>query len=204
MKIIKLEKKSDKKNTFEVFFDDGKNILLSADIIVKFGFNKGVEISDHIYKEAISADKTYRIIFDALTLVGRRAYSEKTLYDKLLQKGYEEDNSKAAIARLKELEYIDDEKYALNYTKYLFGKGKGEIFIRVELAKKGISKDLTDKILSSLKTEEEEYEQIIKTIKIKFKNFNADNPREVRRAANYFLRRGFSSEDISKAFRRIS
>ena len=204
MKITKLEKISAKKDTFKVFFDGGENILLAADIIVKCGLNTGVEISAETYKEVLAADKTYRVVFDALTLVGRRSYSGKSLYEKLLQKGYDDDNSKAAVARLLELGYVNDEKYALSYAKYLSDKGKGELAVRKELEEKGISKDLINKALSSLKTQEEPYEQIIKTIKSKFKNFNANNAGEARRAANYFLRRGFSSEDISKAFRNYS
>jgi len=202
MKITKLEKISAKKGTFKVFFDSDENILLSADIVVKFGLNTGVEISAGTYKEVLAADKTYRVVFDALTLVGRRSYSEKSLSDKLLLKGYEPGNIKSAVARLLELGYINDEKYAAAYAKYLFDKGKGELAVRKELEEKGISKDLINKTLSSLKTQEEPYEQIIKTIKSKFKNFNANNAGQARRAANYFLRRGFSSEDISKAFRR--
>jgi regulatory protein len=204
MQIIKLEKISGKKNTFKTFFDDGESVLLAADIIVKFGLNTGVEITPETYKEVLAADKTYRVIFDALTLAGRRSYSEKSLYDKLLQKGYDEDASKAAVARLKELDYINDEKYALSYAKYLYAKGKGELAIRNELEQKGISKDLINKTLSSFDPEGESYEQIINAIKSKFKNFNAADASQLRRAANYFLRRGFSSEDISKAFRKIT
>ncbi|MDR3113713.1 MAG: recombination regulator RecX [Endomicrobium sp.] len=202
MRIIKLEKASGKKNTFKAFFDDGENVLLAADIIVKFGLNTGVEITGETYKEVLSADKTYRVIFDALTLVGRRSYSEKSLYEKLLQKGYDESNSKSAVKRLKELDYINDEKYALLYAKYLYGRGKGGLVIRKELEQKGISQDLINKALSSFDTEGEPYEQIINAIKSKFKNFNANDAGQLRRTANYFLRRGFSSQDISKAFRK--
>ncbi|MCL2390948.1 MAG: recombination regulator RecX [Endomicrobia bacterium] len=202
MKIIKLEKIPAKKDSFKVFFDNGENILLSADIIVKFGLNQGVEISDITFKEVLAADKAYRVIFDALTLVSKRSYSIKTLSDRLLLKGYEPDNIKSAVSRLTELGYINDEKYALAYAKYLYEKkGKGEYAVRKELEEKGISKELANKALGSLKTEAEPYEQIIETIKRKFKDFNAKDKNEVRRIASFFLRKGFASEDISKALR---
>jgi regulatory protein len=203
MQITKLEKISGKKNTFKVFFDDGRSVSLSADIIVKFGLNSGVEISDKTYKEVLRADTIYRAVFTALTLVGRRSYSEKSLYEKLLQKGYDEDNSKAAVKRLKELGYINDEKYAQTYAKYLADKGKGGLAVRKELEQKGISQDLANKALSSFEREGEPYEQIISVIKSKFKNFNANDSSQLRRAANYFLRRGFCEQDISKAFRKF-
>jgi regulatory protein len=201
VQIIKLEPIKTRKETFKLTFDTGDNLILAADIIVKFGLNSGIEISEETYKEAAAADKAYRAVFEALTLAGRRSYSEKSLYKKLLQKGHGDEDSKAAIKRLKELEYIDDEKYALESARRLSDKGKAEFAVRKELEENGISKDLINKALSSLKTQEEESERIIKIIKTKFKNFNVKDSGDLRRAANYFLRRGFSSEDISKAFR---
>ena len=202
MQIIKLEKLPTKKDSFKVFFNNGENILLPADIIVKFGINKGVEISDDTFKEVLAADKAYRVVFDALMLVSKRSYSIKTLSDRLLLKGYEQNNIKSAVARLTELGYINDEKYALAYAKYLSEKkGKGQYALRKELEEKGISKDLINKALDSLKTETEPYEQITETIKRKFKDFNIKNKNELRRVASFFLRKGFASEDISKALR---
>ncbi|MCL2144176.1 MAG: recombination regulator RecX [Endomicrobia bacterium] len=201
MKITKLEKIHTKKDTFKVFFDNGENILLSADIVVKFGINQGVEIPESIYREMLSADKTYRVVFDALTLVSKRSYSVKSLSDKLLLKGYEAENIKSAVSRLTELGYINDEKYALAYAKYLSEKSKGEYAIKQALEEKGISKDLITKALDSLKSEAEPCEQIIETIKRKFKDFNPKDKNELRRIASFFLRRGFTSEDISKALR---
>ncbi|MCL2484764.1 MAG: recombination regulator RecX [Endomicrobia bacterium] len=201
MKITKTEKILSKKDFFKVFFDNGENILLSADIIVKFGLNQGVEVSDDTYKEILAADKAYRVVFDALTLVSRCSYSAKSLSDKLLLKGYEKDNIKSAVARLTELGYINDEKFALAYAKYLSEKGKGEYAVKQALEEKGISKELISNALDSLKTEAEPYEQIIETIKRKFKDFNIKDKNEVRKIASFFLRRGFASEDISKALR---
>ncbi|MCL1972748.1 MAG: recombination regulator RecX [Endomicrobia bacterium] len=201
MKITKIEKIPAKKNNFKVFFDNDENILLSADIVVKFGLNKGVEVSDDTYKKVLAADKAYRVVFDALALVSKHSYSIKSLSDKLLLKGYKPENIKSAVSRLTELGYINDEKYALIYAKYLSERGKGEYAIKQALEEKDISKDLINKALDSLKTESEPYEQIIETIKRKFKDFNTKDKNEERRIASFFLRRGFASEDISKALR---
>ena len=203
MKITKLEKIQTKKDVFKLSFDNGESMLLSADIIVKFRLNAGVEISDDTYKEILAADKAYRVMFDALTLIGKRPYCAKGLYDKLIQKGYEPQGAQAAVERLTELEYINDEKYAQNLAKYLTDNGKGEFAVKQELSKKGISKDVIEKSIKSLNTEQEPFEQILKMLESKFKNFNPKDKTEVRRAANFFLRRGYTSEDISKAFRNF-
>ncbi|AKL97874.1 regulatory protein RecX [Endomicrobium proavitum] len=201
MKIEKLEKVPTRKEIFKLSFDSGENVILSADIIVKFSLNNGVVISKETYKEVLAADKAYRVTYDALNLISRSSYSSKTLCDKLLQKGYELENAKAAVARLKELGYINDDKYALEYTKYLLSKGKGEFAIKAALAEKGASKEQISNALELTKTEEEPFERIIKIMKTRFKNFDAKDQNEIRRAASFFLRRGFTSQDIAKALR---
>jgi len=201
MKITKLEKISAKKNTFKVYFDNGESVILTPETIVKFSIKNGTEINKSDF-DAISAyDRSSKVTADALALVSKRSYSIKSLSDKLLLKGYEPDKIKDAVSRLAELGYINDEKYALAYAKYLSERGKGEYAVKQGLDEKGIPKDIINKALDSLKTESEPYEQIIETIKRKFKDFNPKDKNEVRRAASFFLRRGFASEDISKALR---
>ncbi|MCL2335091.1 MAG: recombination regulator RecX [Endomicrobia bacterium] len=201
MKITELKKISAKKNTFKVSFDNEESVILTPETIVKFGLTSGAEISKNDF-DAISAyDKSNSVTADALALVSKRSYSAKSLEQKLIEKGYEPHNAKTAVKRLEELNYINDEKYADMLAKYLSGRAKGEFAIKQALEEKGISRELINKALDSLKTEAEPYEQIIETVKRKFKDFNPKDKNEVRRIASFFLRRGFTSEDISKALR---
>jgi regulatory protein len=202
MKIEKIEKIKFKKNMFKLFFDTGEHILVFADTIVKFGLKSESEISDSEYKELVSYDKSNSIMSYALALVSKRSYSSKRLQEKLIQKGYEHTNVVKAVKRLEELNYINDEKFSKNYAAYLSQKGKGGFAIKFELEKQGIDKDLIKNALELVKIESEPYEQIIKLLKAKFKSFDDKNKNEIRRTSAFFLRRGFSSEDIAKAFRK--
>jgi Uncharacterized protein conserved in bacteria len=191
-----------KKNMFKIMLDDGENIILTAETIVKFGLKDGLEINANTF-DAISAyDKSNRIMADALALISKRSYSAKMLETKLLDKGYEPENAKRAVKRLQELNYIDDVKYAKMFAEYLANRAKGEFAIKAELEKAGIAKELAKEVLENIKSEEEAYEQIIKIMKSKFKKFDPKDKNETRRAAAFFLRRGFSSEDVAKAFRK--
>ncbi|OEG70006.1 hypothetical protein ATZ36_06605 [Candidatus Endomicrobiellum trichonymphae] len=204
MKVEKIEKIKFKKNMFKVFFEDGKYLAVFADSIVKFGIKTGYDISENEFKELVSYDKSNVAVSYALALVSKRSYSSKNLQTKLLQKGCEPENAAKAVKELEELNYVNDEKFAKVYGTYLSQKGKGEFAIKAELKKQGIEKSLINDVLETIKTDIEPYEQIIKILKTKFKKFSGKDKNEIRRTASFFLRRGFSYQDIAKAFRLCS
>ncbi|MDR0977514.1 MAG: recombination regulator RecX [Endomicrobium sp.] len=201
MKVLKIEKVKFKKNAFKIFFDSGISIIILGDTIVKFSVKTGIELSDEEYKDMKSYDKSGRIMSDALALLALRSYSSKVLQDKLLKKGYDKNMSGVVIKRLEELNYINDDRFSKNYAFCMAHKGKGEFAIKAELEKHGIDKHLINEALEKVKSQEEPYERIIKIIRLKFKNFKCNDKNELRKTASFFLRRGFSSENIAKAFR---
>jgi regulatory protein len=201
MKILKIEKVKFKKNTFKIFFDNSKNTIVLADTVVKFGLKEGRKLQEREYEKVVSHDKLNRTMSDALLLVSLRSYSFKGLQDKLIQKGYDKGDVLSVVSRLEGLNYINDDKFSKSYAAHLSQKCKGEFAIRAELERHGIRKSLILEALNSIKSQEEPYEQIVKIITSKFKNFDKKNKNEVRRIASFLLRRGFPPESIAKAFR---
>ncbi|MDR1401209.1 MAG: recombination regulator RecX [Endomicrobium sp.] len=202
MKISKVEKVKFRKGMFKISFENSKKSLaISADSIVKFTLKIGVDISEDVCKRILFYDKSKSGIFKALSLVSKRSYSVKNLQNKLIQRGYGLKNSVGVVERLKELNYLNDEEYAKNYAVYLSGIGKGEFLIRAELEKQGIERSLINSALGVVKASVETSDKIAEILKAKFKNFDKKNKIEVRKATSFFLRRGFSFEDIAKAFK---
>jgi regulatory protein len=201
MKIEKIEKIKFKKNMFRLFFANSESLVVFADTIVKFGLKQGLEICKDDYKDIVAYDSSGKTMSEALLLVSKRPYSSKDLQAKLTQKGYELENVVKTVKRLEELNYINDEKFSKFYADYLSQKGKGAFAIKFELKNHGIEKGLISAALESVKAQSEPYEQIIKTLNAKFKNFDNKDKKDTRRAALFFLRRGFACDDIAKAFR---
>ncbi len=200
--IEKIEKVRGRKDIFKIFLDNEESVLVSADTIVKFGLKTDLTLSSLEYNKIIASDKSSRVVADALALVAKRSYSSKSLYDKLRQKGYEPENAKTAVVRLKELNYINDEKYAKELALYLAKRGKGGFAIKAELEKHSFDKNLINNAVEYTKCGKEPYEQIIDMMKSRFKKMDLKDKNEVRRTASFFLIRGFSSENIAKAFRK--
>ena len=202
MRILKVEKVKFKKDTFKISFEDSKkNLTVSAGSVAKFDLKTEIDISKDVYKKILFYDKSRNGISEALELVSKRSYSVQNLQKKLIKRGYGIKNSVEVVERLKELNYLNDEEHAKNYVTYLSEKGKGEFLIKSELEKQGIEKSLISNAIEVVKANRGTSKQIIKILKTKFKNLDEKNKNEVGKAFSFFMRRGFSSEDIDKAFR---
>ncbi|MDR3244480.1 MAG: recombination regulator RecX [Elusimicrobiota bacterium] len=199
MQIKKITKIKTKKNLFKVYFDDDTDIVLTADSIVKFNLNIGLQINQDEYAEILSYDKRNQIMDDALGIISKRSVSEKMIFDKLISKGYEENSARNAINRLKELGYIDDEKYAQTIAEYLLKKSKGSNMIDYELQKRGIEPAIIAKTLANINKQKTPCGQILEIINKKFKNSDLKDEKSFAKTALFFERRGFLQEDIEKA-----
>ncbi|MDR3112532.1 MAG: recombination regulator RecX [Elusimicrobiota bacterium] len=190
-----------KKNLVKLTFYDGSDVVLSADAVVAFSLKKDAEVCQDDIKKIIRHDKHNRAISESLSLLARNSYSEKMLYEKLLRKGYDEQEIKKAIERMQNLNYINDERYAQRFVNYLVSKKKGFIAIKFELQKRGLSKDIIEKALKETEINKEQFELITEIMEKKFKDIDVEDKRQVQRAVAFFLRKGFCIQDISKAFK---
>ena len=198
MKIINIKKYPRFKNHFKIIFDDDKSIIIEADTIVKFNLKKDLEIDDEQFKRIEKFSNSNKIMSYAFFLISKKAFSKKSLEDTLFQKGFAKEDIDRVILRFTELNYLNDEVFAQNLISYLQKKCKGRYYIENELKRHNI--DI--KILKQVTDNTSQYEEIIAIIKKRYPKFNNKNAGETKKIASFFLRRGFSSEDIAKAFRK--
>jgi regulatory protein len=74
----------------------------------------------------------------ALQLLARSARTEAQLDRALEQRGYSAEERKSALARMKELGYIDDRELARLRARSLLERGKGPRFVTRKLAAQGV------------------------------------------------------------------
>jgi len=87
-----------------------------------------------------------------------KPHTEKEVLNYLIRKGFEHDEAKEAVSRLREYRYIDDRAYARMYFEYGFEKGRGYSRISRELADKGVSRDIIEQAYEELEDKPDEYE----------------------------------------------
>jgi regulatory protein len=81
----------------------------------------------------------------ALSLLAKRSYSSSMLYEKLLEKGYEEPQAQAAVELMHEEGYINDYEYAERLAGTLQARGYGQRRIAQAMRAKGLE-DYIDEI----------------------------------------------------------
>ncbi|AHF97974.1 MAG: regulatory protein RecX [Desulfurella sp.] len=119
----------------------------------------------------------------AFKLISKKRYTSKELQEKLEKKGIDPE---PIINRLKELNYLNDLEYAIDYKNKKQNEGYGKYKILFQLKNKGISED----ILNNLEFSNSKLEEIFlsKIQKIK------DNKKQKIYA--FLINRGFDSSDI--------
>lgn len=184
-----------KKGRYALFC--GEEFLFSVDenTYADFGIHKGMDLDDQDLAELRRNSEYRKALNKAFTYLGIRDHSGHELYTKL-QKTYDDETAAQAVARVRELGYLDDGGFARRYAEELLGKGKSLGEIRRRLADKRIASDIIDEVLDGIQTDERPL--ISELISGKYAGkLSSENGRQKVYAA--LLRRGFRSSDIIAA-----
>ena len=202
-KIIKISKYFKLKDYYKLQLDTEQIILVDAETAAVFCLKEGLTLDDETIEKIIKSESYNRLKNYTMFLLSRKSYSKKSLFDKLIQKGFEKEDIEKVLNLFDELHIINDEYFAKNLTRTLQARGKGTIYIKNELKRHKIKSERITEILSEPEDEMEEYERAIKVIKKKYPNFDKEDKDMQRKVGAFLQRRGFSYDDISKAFREI-
>lgn len=197
-----------KKNPLRVsIFIDGKFAFgLSKEVLFDSHLSINDSISSQVVDELIEKDQVERLLNKALKFLSFRMRSEQEIRDYFFRKGklemeqdslektrYESSIEKV-IAKLTGLDQINDKEFA----KWWVGqrskfRPKGAQVLKIELMKKGISKDIIDKVLPHTS----QVELALKAASRKHEQLKILPQQEYTQKLSAFLaRRGFDWETI--------
>ncbi|MBQ1437854.1 MAG: regulatory protein RecX [Ruminococcus sp.] len=181
-----------RKSLCALYIDGEFAMKLDAQTLLENRFDVGREIDDEDLHEVIRLSNERRAREKALRLISYRDHSKKELTEKIMRTCDHEAAEKAA-ERMEELGLINDESFARRYAESLiFGKNKSKTAARLELAQKGIDRELADEILDGIEVDPRG--QIKLLIEKKYKNIDDEKIR--RRAVAALQRNGFRWDDI--------
>ncbi len=133
----------------------------------------------------------------ALNLISFRDRSEKEIREKIIKKGYSEEECEDAIAFCREYGYINDERFADHFVHDSVELKKlGKSRIKQEMRLKGIDEKVIEQALSFVTDEKE---MIKSEINRRFKNLDFTDKKVKNKVFGYFARRGFKAHDILSA-----
>lgn len=137
----------------------------------------------------------------AFRILSRRDHTCKELTFKLRQKGFGRPAVDHALARCRELGYIDDAKTARLIAGRLTGRGYGPLRIRQTLLQKGVDEAVVHKVLACCGDEADQVRAARRMLsKMTARLARETDPHKRRqKACRYLMGRGFAADVVHQA-----
>ncbi len=195
MKVTSLEPQKKLKNRINLYIDGEFKAGIDAGTAASLGLFVGKEIEESVLNE-LTDEESYQLCLDkAFLLLGIRMQTEHELWEKLSKKHQRRDIGRT-IARLKELGYVDDAKFARLWVESR-SHNHGTSVLRTELIKKGLKKEIIDEGLACIMPDQQ-LEAARMIVQSKDKP-GYTNEERFKKLGGSLSRRGFSYEIIKKA-----
>ena len=143
MKVTNVAKK---KNKVIVSFDKEDDLIFPYDLFLENTLFKNDNVSEKDRETYSNKIQLYLIKQSSFRYLSGRNHSKLELKLKLLKKYYNKELIDSTLSELEQLNLLDDENYALNYFKIRLKKKKGIRLIKAELSKKGVEREIIEKI----------------------------------------------------------
>lgn len=174
---------------------------VNAAIIAEFELEKGQDITREELSKIRGADVLRKAKNRALYLLGERDMCLAELTKKLT-KTYGEEVASEAAGYVKDLGYINDERYAPKLAEYLIKRKKyGRRRAKQEMLHKGLDRELVEEALSNI-PEDEISEGLADLIERKYANKLADY-KDRQKVIAALARRGYSFDEIRQAIEQL-
>ncbi|MBO6137768.1 MAG: regulatory protein RecX [Lachnospiraceae bacterium] len=175
--------------------------MLYSSEVGEYGLAEGMELSAGLYKNIEELTLKPRCKRRILHLLDRYDKTEAQVRLKLKEEFYPEAVIDEAIAAASRGRYIDDKRYALQYT-YEKSHSKSRRMISAELKSRGVSEELIEKALSE--TEDNEEELIRRCILKKRPDFSTITYEEKQRLLGSICRKGFDADKCMRVYNELA
>jgi regulatory protein len=129
----------------------------------------------------------------ALRMLARRARSEAGIRQALERRGVRPAEVRRVLGRLRDLGYVDDRKFAADWSERLQERGFGSLRIRLELHQHGVEERLSERELPAAA---EECVTARRVLRVRFGDREIVEPRRKAQAVRFLASRGFPQEVV--------
>lgn len=179
------------KQKYRIFLDGESAFTVYKGELSRYHLEEGAVLPPEVYEELVNGVLKKRATLRAMHILERTDKTEAQLRKKLEESEYPKEAVESAIAYVISYGYLDDRRYAEHYIEWK-KQGKGKARLKMELAQKGISREIIEEVLES--TDFGETREIIRQIILKKRKTNIPmNEKEKQRLYGFLMRKGFSS-----------
>jgi regulatory protein len=135
---------------------------------------------------------------NAYALLRQRPRSEAEIRDRLGLKGYDKAVIGGVVEGLRRAGHIDDARFAVQWVESrMRSNPMGDIVLRQELKRKGVSEDFIDAALEKKSQEFNERDIALEMAREQFERLKKiDRRKAMKRVYDFLLRRGFGFEMV--------
>lgn len=187
------------KQKYRIVLDGESAFTVYKGELSRYHLEEGAVLPPEVYEELVNGVLKKRATLRAMHILERTDKTEAQLRKKLEESEYPKEAVESAIAYVTSYGYLDDRRYAKHYIEWK-KQGKGKARLKMELAQKGISREIIEEVLES--TDFGETREMIRQIILKKRKTNIPmNEKEKQRLYGFLMRKGFPSSDILAVMR---
>lgn len=199
MRIEKLLTTPDRAGRYRVQFEDGSVMRLYRQTVEDFALYSGKELDEDEWSRLQTAAGEMSAKMRAVRIVSASAVSKRDLQQRLIQKGEDPEQAKAAVKWMEDLSLVDDRKTAQQIVERCVSKGYGISRAKQALYEKRIPKTLWDDVLADYPDQQDKILAFLES------RLDAESDeKDIRKAVDALLRRGHSYGNVRRALDRLS
>ena len=199
MRIEKLLTTPDRAGRYRVQFEDGTVMRLYRQTVEDFALYSGKELEEDEWSRLQTAAGEMSAKMRAVRIVSASAVSKRDLQQRLIQKGEDPEQAKAAVKWMEDLSLVDDRKTAQQIVERCVSKGYGISRAKQALYEKRIPKTLWDDVLADYPDQQDKILAFLES------RLDAESDeKDIRKAVDALLRRGHSYGNVRRALDRLS
>ncbi len=179
-------------------FSDGSTMRLYRQTVADHGLYSGKELEDADMLKLRNDAGQMSAKMRAVRIVSASSVSKKDLEQRLVQKGEDPQQAKAAVQWMADLDLLDDRKTAEQVVLRCISKGYGLARAKQALYEKRIPKELWEEALAEYPEQEDSIMEFLKN-----RLDGSGDPKQVKKAIDALLRRGHSYGHIRKALDKL-
>ena len=180
-------------------FADGSTMRLYRQTVEDFGLYPSMEMSDEEYSKLKTAAGQMSAKMRAVRIVSASSVSKGDLERRLIQKGEDPTQAKAAVEWMSDLDLLDDRKTAEQIVHRCISKGYGLARAKQALYEKRIPKTYWEEVLEDYP---DQTETIVEFLRARLGDHWDE--KALRKAVDSLMRKGHSYSQIRKAIQLVS
>ena len=190
---------------YYVDFDDGTSMRVNTALIAQYSLFTGRKFEDEEFEELRKNAELVSARARAFRILGTRNMSKKEVEKRLIRLGESEQVALETGQWLEDTGVVNDKEYAAMVVRHYAAKGWGMAKIKSEFVRRGIPGELWQEALEQMPETESAIDRLLEA---KLQGAERDensgklDRKDVKRACDYLMRRGFNWDEIKSALRR--